>query len=506
VDVRLPGELSTDPDGSCPVDDCRNVDGAGPGDTFLEEEVVAVEPGFHAVWSLTLGGEAADRGVIVRALDDGSMVLAGESDSAQFAAGGLAFDKPFPDVWSWDVFVASLDAYGNAAWGELLGGSANDSVNGLSVAADGTIYVACNYESPDFAFAGAVLPHSGDFDLLLMALDADGAALWSLAAGGPSMDVAFGVAAAPEGGVYLTGFIGSDGVDLGTGPLEHSGADGIPDGFLAKLTADGSVAWAESFGGAGSEVPRTVTMAPDGNVVLIGSFESPTLLLGETALKNRGGSDIFVATFTPDGEVAWAKAWGGLEHDAPHAVALTPAGSIVVTGSYQSYDLDFGGGKLPNASAPGYHDLFLLALAPDGTHLWSKGFGGVGWDLGKALAVAADGTLWLGGSFSSPQLVLGTALAGPQDEETNASDMFLARFSGDGTPLAEAAFSGNGMDYAYFLSPAPDGSVLVTGFFDSSPSNAATDPGPLDLGNGPLPQLGAIDVLLARLAPGEGGP
>jgi hypothetical protein len=79
----------------------------------------------------------------------------------------------------------------------------------------------------------------------------------------------------------------------------------------------------------------------------------------------------------------WSLRAGGTGLDQPTSVAADPDGTIFVAGSF-SGTADFGGGALVSA---GDKDIFLVCYNSDGTHRWSRRFGGTGEDIATDVVV-----------------------------------------------------------------------------------------------------------------------
>jgi hypothetical protein len=77
-------------------------------------------------------------------------------------------------------------------------------------------------------------------------------------------------------------------------------------------------------------------------------------------------------------------------------VAVDANGDVVVTGVF--FDtVDFGGGPLTSA---GNGDIFVAKYsASDGSHLWSRRFGGTSFEEGSGVAVDANGDVVVTGRF-----------------------------------------------------------------------------------------------------------
>lgn len=106
----------------------------------------------------------------------------------------------------------------------------------------------------------------------------------------------------PDGSALLTGFF-SKPSKLGTSMLT-----GTPDAntcFVARLNSAGETIWARAIAASGNAVGMSVETAPAGNIVIAGVYTG-TIRLGSRSISSaRGKADLFVASFTPRGELIW---------------------------------------------------------------------------------------------------------------------------------------------------------------------------------------------------------
>lgn len=105
-------------------------------------------------------------------------------------------------------------------------------------------------------------------------------------------------------------------------------------------------------------------------------------------------------------------------------VGVDRQGNAFVSLTYARDNVDLGGGALPGDAG-----LALAKYAPDGRHLWSRGFpvyGGVRPTV-TAMAVDAAGNLYISGEHREPSLSLGG--------EPLPAGAFLAKYAPDGTHL-----------------------------------------------------------------------
>lgn len=143
------------------------------------------------------------------------------------------------------------------------------------------------------------------------------------------------------------------------GGVQLTSASGY-DAFVLKLDAGGQTKWAKALGGVGYDAGQAVAVTPAGNLVL-GIDVELEMDAGCGLIKTGGGkSDVAVVILDPAGGCVYSQRFGDLEYQWVYGVAVSASGGVAVTGSMAA-TLDFGLGPLTSA---GSTDAFLAKLTP----------------------------------------------------------------------------------------------------------------------------------------------
>lgn len=298
---------------------------------------------------------------------------------------------------------------------------------------------------------GATLD-ADDYQAFVVKLDPDGKASWSLVAQGISSGSA--VAADADGNVYVAGGFSAT-MELGGASLSSAGASDI---FLAKLDPTGALVWSKRFGGAFTEWVSEMVVDPAGNLVAIGGFQSVTNVGGET-LAAVGETDVLVLKLDSSGNHLFSKSFGSSDFDHGIGVAVSPGGEIALAGSFNG-TIDLGGGALSSAD----EDAFVAMLGPTGGHLWSRRFGGAGYDLAKGVGFDPAGNVVVAGLLSN-EIDLG---GGPLVAE-GVYEVFAAKLDPAGQHLWSRRFGGPGSaSHAAHLAVDGAGNAVAFGLFSGT--------------------------------------
>lgn len=152
---------------------------------------------------------------------------------------------------------------------------------------------------------------------------------------------------------------------------------------------------------AGSAVAQSLTLDGGGDVIVGGYYGNAVDFdpgSGTTTLPTGGGG--FITKLTAGGSLAWARALEGTDSTFVYGVAVDAAGGIYATGAFKgTVDLDPGAGTRSRTTA-GNFDVFAVKLTAAGEFTRAEMFGGPGEDLGRGIAVDAAGTVYLVGSYT----------------------------------------------------------------------------------------------------------
>lgn len=272
----------------------------------------------------------------------------------------------------------------------------------------------------------------------------------------------------------------------GTAPAAPAAA--LP-GTLEPLAANpgehrGTHRWSAAFGSPVLDAARAVAIDPQGHVAITGYYASGTDF-GDGQKVEAQKVDAFVSKYAPDGKHLWTVHFGGPGEDTGNAVAFDPQGNVVVAGLFYEA-MTVGDIAL---TGMGSDDIFIAKLGLDGTPLWAHRAGGADSDTANGLAVAADGMIYLTGSFKGSM-----RLAGEVTQSKGNEDVLLLKLDSQGGVLWSKRFGERYRDFGQRVAVDGRGHVLLLAEFTEE----------VAFGGEPLTSAGNRDLALVKLdADGE---
>jgi hypothetical protein len=397
------------------------------------------------LWAVRLGGIKAESGRAVTVDAQGNVYLAGLfRDTVDFGGAGRFTAQGV------DGFLARLGPDGAVRWARQLGGKNDDIADALALDPQGNVVVAGSF-SERLAIGDGELKADGADDMFVAVFDPEGRRRWAKRMGGVDVDAADGVAVDARGAVAVVGVFNGY-VDLGGGnELVGSGQGDI---LLVVLEPDGVIRWVKGWASAGADEGRAVGFDADGNLYVLVEF-SRAVDFGGGPLESVGNRDLALIKLDPRGKHLWSRRFGSTLDELAVSLAVDPAGSVIITGSFDD-TLDFGDGPMRTL---GRSDVYIAKFAPDGNVLWSRRLGNADEDIGAAVTTDSFGNVYAAGWYWR-QL----DMAGKSFPSAGKKDAFLYALSPSGDGLWARTFGGPEDDYGRGLA-ADRGAVYLTGTF-----------------------------------------
>jgi hypothetical protein len=464
---RAPVAFQPAPDGRRPVAARFVVEG-----NEVAFAIGAVDPTLPLVldpevaFATYLGGTDFDDGADIAVGPDGSVYVVGSTTSADFPTAS-ALQPELADAFGSDVFVAKLAPDGaSLVYATYLGGTDFESADAVAVDDLGAVYVGGVTASPDFPLLSALQPTlRGPADAFVAKLAPDGQSLvYATFLGGSGDEQTSDLHVRADHAVVVAGRTTS--ADFPTaGAVASSFGGGGADGFVAVLAAGGtSLVQSVYVGGDGNEQVDSVALGADGTLYATGVTDATDLPACEAS-----ESRAFAARLTP-AALSFA-AFGCDGTPITSSVAATEPLGATAGGSFELRALAAAGGA-------GALDIRAISLGADLGFLRDTVYGGSGQEYPDAVAVGANGSLYVAGDTDSTDL--------PTVEPTQAGpggdlDAFVAVFAPGSGALQFATYLGGAdVEFPTGIATDADGNLYVTGLTfstDFPTTSGAVQPG-----------------------------
>jgi len=252
----------------------------------LDGWVYKLDANGNVVWKHCMGGTGDDQFFSVLVNSDGTIMVAGQTNSNDDDVSG--------NHGSTDLWLVKLDANGNKLWTKCYGGSGNEYTGTVQATSDGGYVLTGSSGSTD----GDIPGNNGGLDIVLLKLDANGNKQWVKNYGGPADEGNGATIVNSDGSFVIAGETGGNGGDV-------SGFHGANDMWTIKLTNTGTKVWQCAMGGSDDDQAMGLVATSDGGFMVGGYTYSleidPTL---------NGGRDAWLVKLSSSGKQVWQKTYG----------------------------------------------------------------------------------------------------------------------------------------------------------------------------------------------------
>ena len=412
-----------------------------PNDEILgvrSGSVYAIErkppPPPDASFVLTLGGPGFDDGIDVGVDGDRNSYFIGEFDGQYDFDPGVG--TAMLSSTRRDVYVVSYDAAGALRFAFHLGNgyASSEAAGGLAVSEAGYFAVTGNIPFGEVDFD----PDPGSEWLVFGA--------FFVAGYHPDGSVQFAIAASPMNA--MSSAVGRD-VALGRSRSVY-----VTGGFNGTVDFEYTPALTARESNTPQPVAPNIRTGPATSVPLVSS----------------GGSDAFVAGYSPSGNLRFAFRLGSIEEDGGNALAVDRQENVFVTGHFRG-EVEFdrtdsnGDGNPEPRSSGANRSAFLAGYSAQGVFRFAIPLGEDA--VGEDVAVDTAGNVFVVGTFA------GTMDFDPFDSdgdgdlqqrtESAGGSAFLASYTGDG--VFRYAVVPEGSSTGLALATRPDGATALSGDF-----------------------------------------
>ncbi len=305
------------------------------------------------------------------------------------------------------------------------------------------------------------------------------------------------------GNLYVTGYwSGTANFAPGTGIPNVVSPTLFSETFVAKYKVDGTLLWADVWGGSFATCEGTgIAVDKSGNVYTSGFFNGTvnfnpgtTAAVNLTSNSNSG----YVSKLDSAGNFSWVHEFSATQGGAyANAIALDRSGSVYTTGKFSgTVNFDPGKSGVTITNSFGLDDGFVSKLDTNGNFLWARHFGGTSNNVGNSIAVDGSGNAYTTGFISGStdfnqgggSFVLSTASKSTQN-------IYVSKLDTNGNFFWADLMSGSANSVGQGIAVDGSGNAFLTGFFNGTVN--------FNPGSGPavnLTSTGGTDAFVTRLS------
>jgi hypothetical protein len=253
---------------------------------------------------------------------------------------------------------------------------------------------------------------------------------------------------------------------------------GNMDLFVAIFdSACGRLLHATYLGGSGFDDDFSMTLSPDGDILVTGLTDSrdfPTTTGAFQRTYGGGEDDVFVTRVTSDcSRLVFSTFLGGASYDEGYGVTLDDDENLYINGYTASQNFPVTLNSIQRTKHP-YDEGFIAKLDWTGsTLLYGTFFGGDAYDLVENICIDTSGDVFVLGRTTSNDLpVTSRAYQASKSDSLNPnpylSDLFILRLTSDMTRILACTYlGGSDSEYSGQIFEFDENAILVTGYTES---------------------------------------
>jgi uncharacterized protein (TIGR03437 family) len=398
----------------------------GGSDAFDAFVAKFTPDGSQLVYATFLGGQGNDRPTAIAVDRAGNATVTGITSSANFPVTTGALMPTLP-AGRQAGFLTRLNATGSdLIFSTYIAGANGDtSANALALDTSGNVWVAGATSSPSLPVTGAAYQPkiAGAQDGYVLELNPQASAIvYGSYLGGKGDDQVAAIGVDAAGSCYLAGSTTSSDFPVTPGAFQGK-AGGSSDAFVTQLSANGrNLTFSTFAGGSGDEGAAAIALGGDNSVYAAGVTFSPDFPTTSGAFQEKAtaaGASNFVMRFDAGGGVHYSTLAGS---GSAAGVGVMSDGTAVVAGQTAALDFPLTDdayqralrgvncttfvSPFPTPNNAPCADAFLTLVHESGRRLvYSTLLGGNGIDSAAALAMGADGSIYIAGATGSDDFV-----------------------------------------------------------------------------------------------------
>ncbi len=290
-----------------------------------------------------------------------------------------------------NTYIAKFTNNGELNWVKTFTGGYYNSPADAQIDANNNIIITGSFSgTTDFDPSNSIsnqVSQNNNSDVYVCKLNNNGEYIWAKGFGGSETDNGTSVTLDNTGNIYLAGSFSlwAD-FDSQLGPNGYLQTNGFADAYICKFDANGNYIWTKNLGGAGYDTATSIVCNANGDVFISGGFygtaDFDSNYPATFFLNSNGNFDAFLASLNSNGDLLWAKSFGGIGYEGTNSIAIKGNYLYCVGIFYDECNFSVGS-NLPNLTNSNNQksEIFIVKMDLSGNYIFSKSIGGSGDDV-----------------------------------------------------------------------------------------------------------------------------
>ncbi len=307
-----------------------------------------------------------------------------------------------------------------------------NQVVGTAVDASGNVYSIGEYKS-NLTIGTTLLANASTSyeDVFVVKYNISGVLQWARKIGGTGVDKAAGISIDTSGNCLVYGYYTATSLIIDSYTLTNTSV-GTQELFLAKLDGTtGTAIWARDAGSGGDDRAVGITTDNNGNVILTGTFNGPSITFDAFTANMAFGcyNATFLTKLDNNGNALWLREYGDTAFTNAGKVVCDLAGNIYMNGWFEGYYY-----SMDAFTAIGFGDMYVAKINGSGAVQWMNTPSFQNWgDQINDILIDESGDLYVAGQFTGDSIVMGSITV--YNNEVPYSDVFLVKMDASGNYL-----------------------------------------------------------------------
>ncbi len=353
-------------------------------------------------WAKSISGDKRERLFAVTSTADGGCIVGGQFTSNSITIGNYTLTNKRQNSSYNDVMLIKYNVDGDVEWAKSIGGTDQDCVTSIIETSDGGYAVGGYFISGTITIGNVTLTKEGRTTAngMVIKFNRDNEAEWGRVfgiSGADEMACINSLSEMEDGDIIAGGYYIGDTMSVGNYTFTNPGTDTTYDTLAVRLSSNGEIEWADSFGGEKNEQIHAVCGTSDGGFVIAGVFKGTDIAIGNyllTSHNNGETTDEFLIKYNQSNEIEWIETKEGASSRNTLLVSQTQDGGFIV-GGYVDSNCSIGAYDIKKGT-------YAAKYENDGTIKWATSLGGTTIDIKET----SDGDYVACGNFSTNEIIV----------------------------------------------------------------------------------------------------